>query len=183
MWWQPGHFLMTALTAGAASLAVPSGMGEPCRLAKARKRSRNSAWWRRSPGPRWPRPVRSRSSSDGAKRTTGIVELVGLADPAAVSPDLQVFIDKQATDRAVRRELAVVFATDPAYADLVVSTTHLKTVLVTVHGSVSSRPDWVRLRARLAAECPAVQQCGLHWDVRVRDTGDRLHGYDPELPR
>src|SRR5687767_7837098 len=32
-----------------------------------------------------------------------------MADPAAINPDVQVFIDKQATDRAARRELRALF--------------------------------------------------------------------------
>lgn len=106
-----------------------------------------------------------------------------MADPAAVSPDLQHFIDKQATDREARRELAAVFATDPSYADLTTSTAHVKVVNVTVRGLVGGRPDLDRLRARVAAECPAVQRCVLHWDVRFRDTGGRFAGLDRELTR
>ena len=106
-----------------------------------------------------------------------------MADPAAVTPDLQHLIDKQATDREARRGLAAVFATDPAYADLAVSTAHVKMVNVAVSGSVGGRPDLDRLRARVAAECPAVQRGILHWDVRFRDTGGRFAGLDRELTR
>src|SRR5437764_2100047 len=62
-----------------------------------------------------------------------------LAYPASINPGVQHFIDKQATDRAARAELAAVFASDPAYRDLSVSTVHVKVVNVTIRGSLPSR--------------------------------------------
>lgn len=104
-----------------------------------------------------------------------------LADPASINPDVQHFIDKQATDRAARAELAAVFASDPAYRSLSISTTHLKVVNVTIRGSLDDRPDLDRLRERLASECPVTRRCPLHWDVMLRGRGQRLQGLDREL--
>lgn len=106
-----------------------------------------------------------------------------MADPAAVNPDVRHFIDKQATDRAARQELGAVFASDPAYGDLSISTTHLKAVNVTIRGSLNGRPDLDRLRARIVGECPVVDRCALHWDVTLRESGQRIDGLDSELFR
>jgi hypothetical protein len=106
-----------------------------------------------------------------------------MAWPASVNPDVQHFIDKQAVDRAARADLATVFASDPAYRGLSVSTFHLKPVNVTVRGTLGTRSDLDRLRARIVAECPALTRggCVLHWDVTVRDPAQRIHGLDSEL--
>jgi hypothetical protein len=93
---------------------------------------------------------------------------VVMADPASFNPDVQHFIDKHATDRAVRKELAAVFGSDPAYRDLSVSTQHLKVVNFTIRGSVANRADLDRLRERVGSECPTVGGCVLHWDVTTR---------------
>jgi len=104
-----------------------------------------------------------------------------MAYPASINSDVQVFIDKQATDRAARRELAAVFASDPACGDLSVSTTHLKVVNVTIHGSLHDRSDLDRLRDRIASQCHVVKDCPLHWDVLLRKTAQRIDGLDSEL--
>ncbi len=82
-----------------------------------------------------------------------------MAYPAWFSPDLQHFIDKQATARAVRESLHQVFDSDPAFADLSVSTVHLKVVHFTIHGSLHTKADFERLRRlivhnRLVRGCP-----------------------------
>jgi hypothetical protein len=104
-----------------------------------------------------------------------------LAFPASLNPAVQVFIDKQATDRRARAELAAVFASDAAYRDLSVSSVHLKVVNITVRGSMASRSDLQRLRSRIGGECPALGECFLHWDVVLRDTGERVSGLDRDL--
>ncbi len=104
-----------------------------------------------------------------------------MAFPASVNPDVRHFIHQQADDRAARQELAAVFASDPAFRDLSVSTTHLKVVNVTVRGPLPGRPDLDRLRARVAGECPVLRRCPLHWDVTLRAAGQRVEGPDPEL--
>jgi hypothetical protein len=104
-----------------------------------------------------------------------------MAFPASLNPDVQVFIDKQATDRKARAELAAVFASDPVYRDLSVSSVHLKVVNVTVRGSLGARPDLDRLRSRIAGECPAFGECFLHWEVSLRDTAQRVDGLDSDL--
>ncbi len=104
-----------------------------------------------------------------------------MAFPASLNPDVQVFIDKQATDRRTRAELAAVFASDPAYHELSVSSVQLKVVNITVSGPLGSRFDLERLRPRLAGECPAMGECLLHWDVVLLDTGERVSGLDRDL--
>lgn len=106
-----------------------------------------------------------------------------LAYPTSVSPDLQHFIDKQATDRAARRELAVVFSSDPSYGDLSVSTTHLKVVNVAIRGTLASRTDLSQLRGLIATECPSLEQCVLRWDVRLLQSGERLDALDRDIER
>jgi hypothetical protein len=104
-----------------------------------------------------------------------------MAFPASINPDVQVFIDKQATDRRARAELAIVFASDPAYSGLSVSSVHLKVVNLTIQGSLSTRADLDRLRSRIGGECPALGECFLHWDVTLRDTGRRVDGLDRDV--
>jgi hypothetical protein len=104
-----------------------------------------------------------------------------MAFPASVNPDVQVFIDLQATDRRARAELSAVFASDPSNRDLSVSSVHRKVVNLTIRGSLATRTDLDRLRDRLAAECPALGECVLHWDVTLRDTGQRVDGLDRDL--
>jgi hypothetical protein len=62
-----------------------------------------------------------------------------LAFPAHINPDVQVFINKQTVDRNARSELTAIFATDPAFSDFGISTTHLKCINVEVHGSVPTK--------------------------------------------
>ncbi|MBX7104589.1 MAG: hypothetical protein K1X57_10945 [Gemmataceae bacterium] len=104
-----------------------------------------------------------------------------MAFPASINPDVQVFIDKQATDRRARAELAAVFASDPAYRDLSVSSVHLKVVNITVHGSLGTRADLQRLRSQIAPPCRAAGVGFLHWDVSLRDTGEQVSGLDRDL--
>src|SRR4051812_44469664 len=94
-----------------------------------------------------------------------------MAFPASLNPDVQVFIDKQATDRTARAELAAVFGSDPAFGGLSVSSIHLKVVNVTVQGSLATRVDLDRLQSRIVAECPTLGGRFLHWDVLLRDSG------------
>ena len=96
-------------------------------------------------------------------------------------PDVQIFIDKQATERKARGELAAVFASDPAYRDLSVTSVQLKVVNISVRGVLGTRADLDRLRSRIAAECPALGECLLHWEVALRDSGQRLSGLDRDL--
>lgn len=104
-----------------------------------------------------------------------------LAFPAAINPDIRHFIDKQAIDRAARRELAAVFASDPSYRRLSISTRHLKVVNVTIHGSLNDHSDLDRLRHRIASECPVLKQCPLHWEVMLLKPAQRIDGVDSEL--
>ena len=104
-----------------------------------------------------------------------------MAFPAAVNPDVQHFIDDQATDRTARAELKRVFGSDPAFRRLSISTIHLKVVNVTIYGALPSRRDLDRLRERVINECRTLKLCPLHWDVTLRDTNEVIHGLDREL--
>ena len=104
-----------------------------------------------------------------------------MAFPAAINSDYAVFIEKQAIDRAVRREIKTVIQSDAAFAELSVSTVHLKVVNVTVSGEVLTRADLNSLRTRLLSECPTLTRCPLHWDVRVGETTERLDGLDRDV--
>jgi hypothetical protein len=108
----------------------------------------------------------------------GVVLLVALpvasalAFPAAVNPDVQVFIDKQALDRLARKELAAVFASDAAFDSLSVSSEHLKAVNITVLGELKSDADLKRVRSRVEAECPTVSKTQLHWGIVLKEPGN-----------
>ncbi len=104
-----------------------------------------------------------------------------IAFPASLNSDVQVFIDDQATNRMVRHELAAVFACDPAYRELSVSSVRLKSVIFTVHGSLGTRADLERLRHRIAQECQTVRLGFLRWDVYLRDTREKVSGLDEDL--
>lgn len=129
--------------------------------------------------------VRSRTSTGRVSAVrTGLVVAFALpvayamAFPASVSPGMQSFIDAQARDRQLRAELTAVFASDPAFRDLRVSSVHRKVINVTVWGSLGTRADLDRLRVRIASECPVLSSCVLHWDVSLRDAQERLSGLD-----
>jgi len=96
-----------------------------------------------------------------------------LAFPAEINPDVQIFIDMQATNRSVRAELKRVFKSDPAFGDLSTFITHLKVVNVTICGVMPAREDMRRLRKRIADECPTLELCLLHWNVRLLATADK----------
>jgi len=107
-----------------------------------------------------------------------IVVAFAMGFPASLNQQLQWRIEDQATERRVRAELASVFAVDPAFADLSMSAVHQKTVCITVHGSVSTRADFERLRSNVTSACPTLDKCALHWDVSLRDTSERVNGID-----
>ncbi len=104
-----------------------------------------------------------------------------MAWPASINPDVQHGIDKQAVDRVARTELAAVFGSDEAYRDLAISSVHLKVVNITVRGSLGTRSDLYRLQSQIAAECPTLGTCVLHWEVTLRDSGQRVNGLDRDL--
>jgi hypothetical protein len=106
---------------------------------------------------------------------------VVMAFPASVNPEVQYEINAQSADRAARAELATVFASDPAYRGLSISTVHLKGLNVTIHGSLKDRADLDRLRGRIAGECADVHRRSLHWDVTLRNPAQRVEGVDSEL--
>jgi hypothetical protein len=106
-----------------------------------------------------------------------------MAYPASINPDVQHFINKHATDRAARKELIALFASDPAYSELSISTAHLKVVNITIRGSLNDWSDLYRLRTRIAGECRVLNHCPLHWDVTLREPAQRIEGLDSELWR
>ncbi len=101
--------------------------------------------------------------------------------PTYLNSDVQYFVDDQATDRNVRHELATLFASDSAFVDLGVSTTHQKIVCVEIFGELPTRADLDRLRDRLAGECPTLDRCALCWTVEVREGRKRINGFDEEV--
>lgn len=106
-----------------------------------------------------------------------------MAYPTLINSDFHFFIADQATDRAARAELWAIFTTDPAFANLSLSTTHLKVVNITIYGSLPKHADFERLRARIANECQVVKGCPIHWSVTLRDTEQPIDGLDRELFR
>ncbi len=88
-----------------------------------------------------------------------------LAFPASINRDVQIFIDKEATDRQARAELARVFASNVAYGDLSVSSNHLKVINITVRGQLETREELAQLQSRTEAECPTASGCVLHWEI------------------
>jgi hypothetical protein len=106
-----------------------------------------------------------------------------LAVPAALNPDVQVFIDKHATERAARRELAALCACDPTFAGLLVSAVHLKVVNLITKGRLASEEAFHRLRGRVAAECPTAGGCVIDWEVSLGDPARRIDGADREVFR
>jgi hypothetical protein len=115
----------------------------------------------RTPAGRWSAPE--------ASLVAALAILLGyvMAFPASLSPDLQHFIDKQAADRAARAELAAVFASDPAFKGLWVSSVHLKVINLTIHGPLPGWADLGRLQSRVAEECPTAGECVLQWEVTL----------------
>lgn len=94
---------------------------------------------------------------------------VAFAFPTYINSDVQIFVDKQAEDRAARSELASVFAEDPAFSDLSISTTHLKIVNVEIYGTVPAKADRDSLQQLVFERCGFVENCFVHWRIRVRD--------------
>jgi hypothetical protein len=94
---------------------------------------------------------------------------LALAFPVSLNSDNQYFVNKQTEDRNARRELTKLFATDPAFRDIRVTTSYLKLLDVGIHSSVPTKPDLERLRTRLAAECDFVQACYVHLHIYVLD--------------
>ena len=91
------------------------------------------------------------------------------AFPTYINSDVQIFVDKQTEDRVARKELQVVFAEDPAFSDLSISTTHLKIVNVEIYGTVPNKTDLDRVQRRVFERCGFVEHCFVHWRIRVRN--------------
>jgi hypothetical protein len=94
---------------------------------------------------------------------------LAFAFPTYVNPDVQHFVNKETTDRNARRELATLFASDSAFRELGVSTTHLKVVNVEIYGAVPTKSDLERLRSTVLGQCKFVDHCFVHWRVHVRE--------------
>jgi len=98
------------------------------------------------------------------------VSVAIMFSPATFSPDVQRFIDKQATDRNVRAELTTLIGANTDYTDIVIETKHLKVVFVSISGTVPSRPAIDQLLADLS-RLEFVRYCSLRGRVIARDTG------------
>ena len=94
---------------------------------------------------------------------------LAFAFPAYINSDVQIFVDKQTEGRVARNELHAVFAEDPAFSDLSISTAHLKIVNVEIFGTVPNRMDRDRLQQLVFDRCGFVEHCFVHWRIRVRN--------------
>ena len=94
---------------------------------------------------------------------------LAFAFPAYINSDIQIFVDKQADDRDARNELHAIFATDPGFSDLSISTTHLKIVNVEIYGTVPSKNDLDRIKKLVFERCTFTERCFLHWRLRVQN--------------
>ncbi|QDU58586.1 hypothetical protein Pan181_48250 [Aeoliella mucimassa] len=92
---------------------------------------------------------------------------LAFAYPALINPQCQYFIDQQATEHQARQELAALFADDPAFSNLGVSTVQVKGVNVMITGSVPTESDLERLMCRVQEECDCYEMCGILWEVKV----------------
>lgn len=106
---------------------------------------------------------------------------LAFAFPHYLKWDVQYLVDIQTTDRNARRELAALFASDPAFSDLGASTTYRKVICVEISGELPARADLNRLHDRLAGECPTLNHCGLSWTVQIREARERVNGSDGEV--
>jgi hypothetical protein len=104
-----------------------------------------------------------------------------MAWPASINRDVQHFINLHAIDRAARTELAVVFASDPAYQHLSTSSVRLKVINVTIQGSLGTHSDLDQLRSRIVRECPALGTCNLYSEIALRKSEQRVEGLDRDL--
>jgi len=93
--------------------------------------------------------------------------------PSYLNSDLRHFVVTHAVDRQVRGELATLFASDPAFHDLRVSTVRFKILSVQIHGSVPSKTDLDRLRSLAFDQCQAIKKCYVEWDIHVRNESKR----------
>jgi hypothetical protein len=92
---------------------------------------------------------------------------LAFAFPTYINSDVQIFVDRQSEDRVARAELHAVFAEDPAFSDLSISTTHLKVVNVEISGTVPSKADLDRLQQLVFERCGFVEHCFVQWRIRV----------------
>lgn len=93
---------------------------------------------------------------------------LAFAFPTYINSDVQIFVDKQTDDRDARNELNAIFAEDPAFSNLSISTTHLKIVNVEIYGTVSNNTDLDRIQQLVYERCGFVEHCFIHWRIRVR---------------
>jgi len=90
-----------------------------------------------------------------------------LTFPSIVNPQVQHFIDLQATDRRIRAELSKAIDADPAFRHVVIETQKRKCVCVEISGSVSSHDDYDRLRSQVSSKCPTIANVLIDWDVAI----------------
>lgn len=106
---------------------------------------------------------------------------VHFAFPTLLDPDAKYFIADQAMDRNAQSELKKLFASDPAFAELAVSTTHRKVVWFDIHGSIQSQADLDRLRTRVLGVLPSVDPHFIHFEVHVREDSRTFAGSGEEV--
>ena len=106
-----------------------------------------------------------------------LVSLV-LSFPTFINSDIQISLEKQAIDRAVRADLNSLFASAPQYSDLSLKTRHLKLVVVTVSGVVENTKIKETLAKRLKTVSVQHPMVMVEWELTCRDTGSTSHSFD-----
>lgn len=124
----------------------------------------------------------SRTAEPKGHRTLCIAAAVlvslALSFPAFISSDIQISLEKQAIDRAVRADLNSLFASDPQYSDLSLKTRHLKLVVVTVSGVVENTNIIETLANRLKVVSVQHPMVIVEWELTCRDTSITIHSFD-----
>ncbi len=111
---------------------------------------------------------RSESGSQAVSRSVFLIFVsIVLAVPTVFNPQVQHFIDLQATDRRIRSELHAVIQSEPVFASVTITTKKSKCVCVEISGSVLSQDDYDRLRSQVSSQCPTVSDVLIDWDLSI----------------
>ncbi len=108
--------------------------------------------------------------------TATVLVSLALSFPAFISSDIQISLEQHAVDRAARTELNLLFASDPRFADLHVSTNQLKVINVTISGSVENSEAFDLLHSRLLDRAEHFSDCILHWSILDRSSSASIDG-------
>lgn len=92
--------------------------------------------------------------------------------PTLISPRLEFEIDELHLVRAIQSEFKQVSTTEAGFSKLAISTKRSKGLNITISGTMSSRQQLDRLRSRIAHDCPKIEQCPIHWQIRFENPGE-----------